>query len=241
MVPPAPPRARAERRKKQRIQLASGLLARFGTVSSVIIDLTDSGARIEHFTRLEVGRHAQFRFTWQKTAIQAEAVVMSCRVHRFVEGEKGATVYQSGLSFASFAESSATALREMVATIVARSLAEQVANARGIGPIMDTATMPVFRSGVVASQDEERGAADVPASVVERGYVRCRLIKGRWDKKWTRTTEQPDDGFTVPASESEDHIDQLCQTYEKADAEGRKLIHMLAKLTMQNDDPNPSW
>lgn len=238
-----------ERRKKQRILLTRGLIARFGTMGAVILDLTDVGARIEHFVRLEIGRKARFRFDWQGHEIEVEALVMSCRVHRFAHGDDGTTVYQSGLQFSSYAGDAAAILREMVATIVSRSLAEQVANARGIGPIIEK-NMPVFRAGVVAAAgidpSQEKAKRFIPTTevAVDRGYTRCTLIANRrWEKKWTRSSEQPEDGFTVLATEPADHVEQLCETYLKADSEMRRLIRLMAQVSVEHqvDTPEPKY
>jgi hypothetical protein len=237
----------AERRKKQRILLTRGLIARYGTMGAVILDITDGGARIEHFVRLEIGRKARFRFEWQSREIEVEAVVMSCRVHRFAHGDDGTTVYQSGLQFSSYVDDAAAVLREMVATIVSRSLAEQVANARGIGPIIEK-NMPVFRAGVVAaagidpSQEKAKRFISTAEVAIDRGYTRCTLIGNRrWEKKWTRSPEQPEDGFTVLATEPGEHVDQLCETYLKADQEMRQLIRLMAQVSVEQqvDTPEP--
>jgi len=212
--------ARKERRKKKRIQLTRGILARFGTVSAIILDITDAGVRIEHFNRLDLHRTASFRFEWQKKPIEVVAEVRSCRVHRFAAGDDGSTVYQSGLFFATYVDDAETALRNMVSTIVARSLAEQVANARGIGPVIER-DMPVFRDGAVA------GAS------ADRGYVCCRLVGGnRFEKKWSRTPDAPVDGFTVSATEPAELVDQLCENYLRGDMRQRELIRILARVSV---------
>ena len=134
-------------------------------------------------------------------------------------------------------------MREMVSVLVARSLAEQVANARGIGPVMER-NMPVFRGGLVISSGVE-GADDknvrIPKTqiVIDRGYVRCALAGRRWTTKWSRSSEQPAEGFTVPATEPADHVEQLCEMYEKADEEGRKLIQLLARLSVEKVQETP--
>ena len=234
-----------ERRKKQRIQLTRGVLARFGTVGAVILDITDAGARIEHFQRLELGRKARFRFDWQSNAVELEATVMSCRVHRFAHGDDGTTVYQSGLSFTSVSDDAALRLREMVAAIVARSLAEQVANARGIGPVTEK-NMPVFRSGTVTATgiepaQEKTAKRFVPAAeiVADRGYTRCTLHGRRWDVKWTRSPEQPEEGFTVLATEPADHVEQLCATYLQGSEDDRRLIRRLAEISVEKQSETP--
>lgn len=213
-------------------------------MGAVILDITDAGARIEHFTRLDLGKRAPFRFTWQDREIEAEAEVRSCKVHRFAHGDDGTTVYQSGLLFTNFVGDALNRLRELVATSVARSLAEQVANARGIGPITER-NMPVFRSGVVASSEmapDQKNKQFIPSTevVIERGYVRCTLINGnRWEKKWSRTPEQPPDGFTVLAAEPTDHVDQLCETYLKGTAEDRELIRLIARVSVEKMQETP--
>ena len=102
-----------ERRKKHRIQLSRGLIARYGATPTVILDITDAGARIEHFTRLDVGKKARFRFEWREKFIEVEAVVVACRLHRFAHGDDGATVYQSGLFFTQYIDDAAISRRRL--------------------------------------------------------------------------------------------------------------------------------
>jgi hypothetical protein len=236
-------RVRPERRKKKRIQLTRAIIARFGATGAIIMDISDAGARIEHFVRLDIGRRARLRFDWDRRVIEVEARVMSCRVHRFAAGDHGATVYQSGLHFVEYIGDAASSLKEMVATYVARSLAEQVANARGIGPVIER-NMPVFRSGVVAASgiaaDQNKRMIPDAEIVAQRGYIRCTFVKDRrWDKKWTRNSEQPDDGFTVLASEPADHIEQLCETYQRATNDDRRLIQLMARLSIDSPAETP--
>ena len=214
-----------DRRAKKRVQLPRGILARFGATPSVILDITDAGARIEHFVGLEVGRRSRLRLAWRDKPVEVDATILRCRVQRFGDGDDGTTVYQSGLLFNDYVGEAATALRDLVSTHIARSLAEQVANARGIGPVIER-NMPVFRGGSVDA-------------VVDRGYVRCTLNGNRWDKKWTRTAEQPEDGFTVLASEPNEHIDQLCDVYLRSSAEDREFIRKLAKVTVERATETP--
>ncbi|PYQ52045.1 MAG: hypothetical protein DMF59_06065 [Acidobacteria bacterium] len=235
---------RPERRKRQRIALARGIFARFGTADVIMIDISEAGARIEHFTQLSSGRNARFRFEWQEKKIEFAAAVVTCKVHRFAHEEEGATVFQSGLFFTDYVEDAASHIHEMVTKLMARSLAEQVANARGIGPVIER-NMPVFRGGVVVgsgiasspSNQERR----IPKSevVVERGYLRCSLSGNSWSKKWSRSPAQPSDGFTLPATEPVDHVDQLCETYLKADGDGRRLIQLLARLSVEKMQETP--
>lgn len=236
---------RSERRRKQRIQLTRGLIASYGAMSVIVIDVSDGGARIEHFRRLDVGKRARLSLEWNDKVLQVEAMTVSCKVHRFAPGEEGSTVFQSGLFFTEYIGDSATALREMLSTMVARSLAEQVANARGIGPVMER-NMPVFRSGQVAAQGLDttqrstRRGVPTTGVAVNRGYLRCSLIgNSRWEKKWTLSSEQPDEGFTVSMSEPSEHVDHLCNAYRKASAEDRNLIRLMAQTSVETEAETP--
>src|SRR6188474_873605 len=142
--------ARPERRRKPRLQLTRSLIARYGAQGVVIVDIHDLGARIEHFAPLHAGKTTALVFDWQSKRIETPAMVVGCRVHRFADGKYGGTVYQSGLSFTNPSDEALQALRELMKTAIARSMAEQVANLRGLGPVSER-EMPVFRSsGMVA-------------------------------------------------------------------------------------------
>jgi len=225
-------RARPERRRKPRLSLTRSLIARYGAQGVVIVDIHELGARIEHFAPLSPGNGAMLVFDWQSVRIEMHATVVACRVHRFSQGRDGGTVYQSGLSFTNPAPEALAALHELMATSIARSVAEQVANLRGLGPVTER-DMPVFRSGIVAGAGTEastRRAIARPHS----GYIRCTFLLGRrWQKRWTRNPEAPDDGFTVLATESRDQIDMLCEDYRRTDPETRRLIQLLARITVE--------
>lgn len=235
-------RSGLERRKKKRVRLTRGLLAKLGTIGVVVLDVSETGSRVEHFTRMQTGARTRLRFSWEDRSVTVECVVVSCKVHRFFPGDAGSTVYQSGLLFTEYAEDSLTTLKAMVSAFVARSLAEQVANARGIGPVLQN-DMPVFRGGVVATTEVDTKSSSMnnpylmPATAnqaaTRSGYIRCRLLNHRWEKKWTREYEEPLEGFTVLATEPADQIEKLCQTYSKGDGDTRRLIRLCAQMSVE--------
>lgn len=232
-------RARPDRRKKARLRLTRSLIARYGAQGVVIVDIHDTGARIEHFAPLTPGRSATLVFDWQSKRIETTAAVVSCRVHRFSDGPNGGTVYQSGLTYVDPSEEAVAALRELMATSIARSVAEQVANLRGLGPVSER-EMPVFRGGVVAGEGVD------PTQVTQRrlavgrndaGFLRCTFLNGRrFEKRWTRSPEQPHDGFTIRATEPRELVELLCDDYRRTDKETRNLIRLLARITVEDDD-----
>lgn len=221
------------------MRLGTVTLGRFGATGVLVFDLSDSGARIEHFAPLPRGKRARFQLRWETKEIEVDAEVVSCRVHRFATGREGGTVYQSGLRFSAYLGDARIHLTRILESIVARSLAEQVANAKGLGPVLEK-DMPVFRSGVVdheaeATDETQRRLSRSPIAI-ERGYIRCVLIKDRsWQKKWTHNPEQPVDGFTVSAAESREAIDRLCETYYRADGDDRRLIRILAQMSVEGE------
>ena len=240
----SPPRSRPERRRRQRVRIGQTLLARFGATSVIVLDISDGGARIEHFAPFKVGRVSRFNMPWSSGTIEAEATVVSCRVHRFIPGKDGGTVYQSGLSFNSYIGESRAFLLQVLESLVARSLSEQVANMRGLGPVLEK-EMPVFRSGVVVAADGNLDAdanmarrLAASAAALERGYTRCVLIKGRrFEIKWTNSKEQPEEGFTVRASEPREGVERLCEDYLKANENDRRLIRRLAMMSVEDESP----
>jgi hypothetical protein len=236
---PKPPRA--ERRRRKRIQLSNPLVGRIGSHGALLLDLSDGGARIEHYNRLKTGSTATLRFDFEGHSVRLTCTVVGCRVARFASGDDGLTVYQSGLSFAEDDAASIELLKAITTTFVARALAEQVANAKGVKPV-DVDHMPIFRGGVLSSNqfDSKQTEKDkhlIPGKRVatERGYIRCRLRKETsWTKVWTLDPEQPDEGFTVSVHEPSEQVEMLCQTYREATAEERQLIREMARLSISS-------
>lgn len=229
--------SRPERRQRQRLRLTRSLIARYGAQGVVVVDVHECGARIEHFAPLTPGRSASLTFDWQSSRIHVDAKVVTSRVHRFADGANGGTVYQSGLEFASLSSEMAASLREVMATLIARSVAEQVSNLRGLGPVSEK-EMPVFQGGVVAADGidpSQTTSKRIPIKRAHQGYFRCVLVSGRrWERRWTRFPHQPDDGFTVLATEPRDLVDMLCEDYVRCDSPTRRLIRLLARVTVED-------
>lgn len=229
---------RPDRRRSERVQINTVTLGRFGATGVLVFDISATGARIEHFAPLPRGKSAKFRLDWGTLVIEVEAEVVSCRVHRFASGRDGGTVYQSGLRFTDYTGKAREQLAELIESLVARSLAEQVANAKGLGPVLEQ-EMPVFRSGVVdhevQSTDEMKRRVSAAPIAVDRGYIRCTRVKPRiWQKKWTASREQPEDGFTVSAAEAREAVDRLCDVYDRGTDEDRRLIRILAEMSVED-------
>lgn len=64
------------------------------------------------------------------------------------------------------------------------------------------------------------------------GFVRWMLADGHWHSELTSTSDQPEEGFTIAAGETEEQVALLCQTYESGDEEARRMTRMLAELSV---------
>ena len=236
-------RSRAERRQRKRILLSNPLVARVGSFGALLLDVSESGARLEHYHRLQTGQATTLRFDWDGRHLTLPCRVVACRVVRFAAGDEGLTVYQSGLSFVDDTGEDRALLKGMTSTFVARALAEQVANAKGVKPV-DIDKMPIFREGVLASNEYTTSAASeesgrlipIKKIVADRGYYcyRFHRIRG-WRRTWTNSSEQPDDGFTVSVHEPADQLELLCESYRSADRAGRDLIRTMAAMSVEKE------
>ena len=59
------------------------------------------------------------------------------------------------------------------------------------------------------------------------------LFKGdAWWRVPTNSPSQPPNGFTVGGHEDDEELESLCRAYEIADEEGRRLIRLVAELSV---------
>ncbi|HEX7810062.1 MAG TPA: PilZ domain-containing protein [Thermoanaerobaculia bacterium] len=70
------------------------------------------------------------------------------------------------------------------------------------------------------------------SAVLGTGYVVWTFEDGAWKSKHSLLRDQPPNGFTIAAGESEEQVSMLCRTYESGDTEARKLTRMLAELSV---------
>ncbi|HUP64119.1 MAG TPA: PilZ domain-containing protein [Thermoanaerobaculia bacterium] len=225
------------KRRVDRIRLGEPLIGRLGAESVVLVDISLDGARIEHHEPVKIGATMRLSFRWNDQQIALGCRVTRCKLERFAVGSDGLTIYHSGLHFTETGESR-NIIRQFVLEHIARSLAEQRANARGELPI-SVEKMPIFRGhSLTANPTEvlhvEGLQSQLPAARVARqtGYISCRLDQNSWRKTHTADPAQPSNGFTVSAAEDLGQIDELCENYRKSDEDGREFIRLLARLSI---------
>ncbi len=241
-VPPAPAPDVAGRRGRryERIRLSRPIVARLGSLSVVLSDISVIGARVEHNVQLATGNMARLSFRWNDENIEIQSKVVRSKLERFSSGSDGLTIYHSGLEFIGSSPEGARALHQMISSHIIRALEEQKANARGVVP-EDLDEMPIFRGGVLSQGRRDGGGGALPVNRIARqaAFISFRLDKMRWRRTWTTSREQPEDGFTVSSDEEQEQLHLLCRTYENADSEGRRLIRIFAQLSVTEGEGVP--
>lgn len=202
-----------ERRRVQRVRLPNPLRATLDGATKVFIaDVSLRGLRVMHQEPLaQPNASCVIVSEWDGTRFE-----LHCRiVHTLRQGQK---LYHSGLSISRASAAAKATLRSLIEHHVERALEEQKANARGIPPLAAYMYQP------------------------EKGELlrRCELIDGQWRKSETIRRQQPPNGFTISAEVAPDHVELLCETWERTTAEGRRLTQLLAELSISTAEGIPT-
>jgi len=158
-------------------------------------------------------------FRWMGNDVDLACEVVRSEVVRPVGGDHLNPVSHTGVQFIGAKAAALELLKDLIATQVGRVLAAQRANAAGEWMSLDAGDMVL----------EDLGRA---RRMRTSGYVSYRLKDGKWWRIPTRSTVQPDDGFTVAAYEDEEEVHTLCAAYERANEESRRLIRLVAELSV---------
>jgi hypothetical protein len=207
-----------DRREFQRLHLAKPILALMDGQNALILDIGVGGAYIEHYGALPAGAQFRLLFRWRGTDVEYLCEVRRSTVVR-AGGDNMSIVSHSGVQFVEAIGDADARLNDMMATFVGRVLAAQRANASGTPESAESLSLT------------QLGGARRARS---RGWVSFRLVNRVWRRALSTSPAQPEDGFTVAAYEDEDELLSLCESYETADAEGRRLIRLLAELSARN-------
>lgn len=208
-----------DRREFQRLKLAQPILAMMGSSNALILDIGITGALVEHYGAVQPGDRFPLKFRWKSADVELAAEVVRSQIVRQYDDERKNVVSHSGMHFVAATGDSAARLEDLIATSVARILGAHRSNAAGDG--QTDASAHVLSS---------IGAARRKRTF---GYISYRLRGTNWWRIPTDSPHQPEDGFTVPAWEDEHELETLCRTYEQADAEGRRLIRLVAELSVR--------
>jgi hypothetical protein len=191
-----------ERREFQRLNLTKPIDGWFGDFSVLIVEVSATGAKIVHDEEIEKGSRGLLRFPWR--GIEIEVLAQITR-------SDGA---RSGVHFLDHN----APLREMIADSASEVLRAQQANAQG-----DRARNIVGDETLTAASAGVRLAS---------GFLQYHLTPTGWKCHRALLPDQPEDGFTVSANESQEQIDLLCNTYESGNAEAKRMTRMIAEVSV---------
>lgn len=110
-----------ERRRIQRVKLSTPMTGRLSGMRVSIIDLSTTGARVEHSFPLAAGRRLRLEFPWQDESISLQCDVVRCLVQRD-DGLGTREAYSSGLKFCEPPGPSRTSLVRVITELVSRQL-----------------------------------------------------------------------------------------------------------------------
>lgn len=204
-----------ERREFQRLKLVKPIRAALNGATALILDIGINGALVEHQGPARSGQNFDLTFRWQGSDITFHCDVVRSTIVTPPEGDEPA-VSHSGLEFTSPVGDSEERLQEMMATFIGKVLAAWKANASAEGG-----------STILDHMGQARQARS-------RGYLTYRWNGKKWNAKRTDDGKQPLDGFTVAGYEDEEELETLCRAWEAADAEGRRLIKLVAELSVRS-------
>jgi hypothetical protein len=192
-----------ERREFQRLHLTRPADGWFGDYSLRLLDVSAKGALVEHENDIPPGARALLRFFWRGTEVELMAETV-----RYEDGRSGLAFVERNDLLISLIEQSANEL-----------LRAQEANALGL------------RDMNVIGGDETLTAASAGVHS-DRLEVWTLSEDGTWSHRAALLPDHPENGFTVSSAESPEQVELLRRNFESGDAEGRRIIRMLAELSV---------
>src|SRR5947208_4433293 len=193
--------------------------ARIAAGKVFLVDLSRTGVRVAHQGAVPaIGQVCRLEFNWEGRAVVLDCKVMRNELVKLAKSAAEKSIYHAGLHIEQAHGESEATLRELIADVVARALDEQKANARGI----------------------PAEAAQVFQTSKGTDLLRFELLNGSWRRTATTRPEQPANGFTISASEDREHIEMLCHTFANSDEPGRRLIKMMAELSISQTEGVPT-
>ncbi|PYQ47773.1 MAG: hypothetical protein DMF59_17980 [Acidobacteria bacterium] len=191
-----------ERREFQRLNLTKPIDGWFGDFSVLIVEVSANGAKIVHDDDIPRGSRGLLRFSWRGSDIEILSQI---------------TRSEGARSGVHFLDQSAE-LRQMISDSASEVLRARQANAAG-----DRARNIVGDETLTAASAGVRAAS---------GFLQYHLTPDGWKCHRALLPDQPEDGFTVSANESQEQIDLLCTTYESGNDEAKRMTRMIAEVSV---------
>lgn len=193
-----------ERREFQRIKVDPPIDGTFGATPVQIIEIGVLGSRLRHEKVID----AQYADLWFTSGAE---IGLRCELVRTIGDAKAG--FTSGVRFLAAIDDSGARLRDLLAQLVTHEFE--------VRRNLPKNTIP---------QDAVDGDRTVRGK--DAAFLCYRLEGNVWRKRRVFLPEQPSTGFTVARTQDSDEVQRLCQVYEAADEEGRRLIRLFAELSV---------
>ncbi|HEY6195791.1 MAG TPA: hypothetical protein VI504_12180 [Candidatus Eisenbacteria bacterium] len=191
------------------MQLAKPIPATFGEQRVVVLDIGASGALLSGQCDYEQGTEHELSFVDGGGNVKVRGLVTAIADH-------GLSAHRDLL--VRFHEPG-TGLSEFIARYREQIHRARVANAEG-----------EIENNVI---DGDRMLSDLGAAArSNEPFLRCRLNAGLWTREITASREQPPDGFTISAAETDDQVTLLRLAYEESDDDGRNALREFAAASL---------
>jgi hypothetical protein len=201
------------------VRLVRPVVARVGQARVFLLEVSLNGVLVAHQGNIPPeGGTGVVMFEWENIAVALECQIIRNTLQKMARNANEKSVYHAAMEIIRASDTAVKTLRDMITEIVARALDEQKANARGIP--------------AVAAQTFQTGKGSQ--------FLRLELLNGAWRRTETTRPDQPMHGFTISAEEPPDHIALLCDTYASANNENRKLIKLMAELSISKAEGIPT-
>lgn len=191
------------------LRLAKPIPATFGEARVLVLDLGPSGALLSGQCDVEQGAEHELAFLDGRGNVKVRALVTGVADH-------GLSPHRDLL--VRFQERGA-GLSEFIARYEEQIRRAETANAEGN-----------IEQNVI---DGDRMLSDLGAAArANEPFLCCRLNAGRWTREITASGEQPPDGFTISAAETEDQVTLLQLAYEESDEDERNALREFAAVSL---------
>lgn len=187
----------------QWLRLAKPIPATFGDRRVLVLDLAASGALLSGQCDYQQGSEHELVFVDGRANVKVRGLVIA---NHALPSHRDLLVQLREPS---------GELSEFIARYDAQIRRAELANAEGN-----------IEQNVI---DGDRMLSDLGAAArSNEPFLRCRLNAGRWTREITTSREQPPDGFTISAAESDDQLTLLQLAYEESDADARNALREFA-------------
>ena len=191
------------------LRLAKPIPATFGDERVLVLDLGPAGALLSGRCQYEQGSEHELAFVDGRGNVKVRGLVTGVADHGLSPDRDLLVQFQDR----------GVGLAEFIARYEEQIHRAEMANAEGN-----------IEQNVI---DGDRMLSDLgSAARSNEPFLRCRLNAGHWTREITASRDQPPDGFTISAAETEDQLTLLQLAYEESDENGRYALREFAAVSL---------